>query len=489
MQTAQLVRRAQSGNQQAFAELYRHYCSQLYYFARNRLKSDELAADCVQSCFLSVLLHLDDLRDPEKFRSWLYQTCSSKIADTLREEQRSSAPLSLDDLREEQLDSYDALQIPEEATTGPATNYDLDSEGRRALRRCLAALTDLQKDVIVLRYYAQLEPSEIAGILGISAVTVRKRLHDATAALRKQLTASGAASGSSDASGRGATADLRVIARLLQQDAEAAHFQGGRPEEPIALSMGAALPALLALNASSQAASRAQEFLAAARTGDASALAQAPDLPAGASPADTAGLKWLLSTIAGRVTLALIAAALIGGGGVLYVHLRAGREDTGATTTTPARTVTSTAASNTVVPATSSSAAATAAPTGSAEPGATPADPASTATKPGASAQEAPAKSAPAPAAVAAPSLTVAFASLTYPAGTPPLTASQLIAASGAVAHDSAGAPLPVVIGNLANVNTALPGTYLVFLHVQGSTDAPVITRTLRITIIARSGQ
>ena len=55
----------------------------------------------------------------------------------------------------------------------------------------IAALSDEQRAVFVLRDYHDLEYAEIAAALEIEENTVRSRLHRARAALRTALTAAG----------------------------------------------------------------------------------------------------------------------------------------------------------------------------------------------------------------------------------------------------------------------------------------------------------
>jgi RNA polymerase sigma factor (sigma-70 family) len=57
---------------------------------------------------------------------------------------------------------------------------------RDAMRVRIARLSRRQRAVIVLRYYENLSDSEIAGVLGCSAATVRSHVSHALAALRAQ---------------------------------------------------------------------------------------------------------------------------------------------------------------------------------------------------------------------------------------------------------------------------------------------------------------
>jgi RNA polymerase sigma-70 factor (ECF subfamily) len=67
----------------------------------------------------------------------------------------------------------------------PATLQGTDAEA------ALAKLTPLHREVLLLRFQNDLSYEEIAMVVGISVGTVRSRLHNARANLRKLLDAGG----------------------------------------------------------------------------------------------------------------------------------------------------------------------------------------------------------------------------------------------------------------------------------------------------------
>jgi RNA polymerase sigma-70 factor (sigma-E family) len=74
------------------------------------------------------------------------------------------------------------LQLPEVAA--PDSYADVDS--RQALRAALAQLPPRQRAVVVLRYHQDLSEAQVAGLLGISAGTVKSQAARALATLRAQ---------------------------------------------------------------------------------------------------------------------------------------------------------------------------------------------------------------------------------------------------------------------------------------------------------------
>ena len=75
---------------------------------------------------------------------------------------------------------------------GASASAEVDAVLRDSQRQVVAAVRSLparQRDCIVLRYYADLSDTEIAGTLGISAGSVKTHLHRARAALADRLEA------------------------------------------------------------------------------------------------------------------------------------------------------------------------------------------------------------------------------------------------------------------------------------------------------------
>lgn len=163
-----LVELARKGDHAAFASLVRASGSLLYGIAR-RITGDPAAADdAIQEALIMGWRDLPTLRDPDRFEGWLTQIL---VRRCYREMRRRRPRAALDD-------------APPVMAHHVALTADRD-ELERGFRR----LTTDQRTVLVLRYYAGLEPQEIAETLGIPAGTVRSRIHYALLAMRSALEA------------------------------------------------------------------------------------------------------------------------------------------------------------------------------------------------------------------------------------------------------------------------------------------------------------
>lgn len=100
-------------------------------------------------------------------KGWVARTATNLAIDEARRRTRRRRPVSLDHGR----GSVEALV-----------------EEREELRRLLGSLPRRQRQVVVLRYLADLTEAETAGALGISIGSVKQHARRALAALRPQVT-------------------------------------------------------------------------------------------------------------------------------------------------------------------------------------------------------------------------------------------------------------------------------------------------------------
>ena len=181
MTEAELVRAAQRGEQDAFAQLVEANQGRIYTLAYRMTGNVETARDLTQETFLSAWQALPRFRGKSAFSTWLYRMAVNACIDFLRREKRRAVlPLSSED---------DALQLPDQ---GPSPQEALEQQERLlALRQALAALSPHHRKVLVLRELEGLSYREIAQYLGLEEGTVKSRIARARLALRDALIATG----------------------------------------------------------------------------------------------------------------------------------------------------------------------------------------------------------------------------------------------------------------------------------------------------------
>lgn len=178
---AELVRRAARGEPGAFGPLYRLHLDAVYGYLRFRVRDEALAEDLTQDVFLSALRSIGRLRDPERFGPWLIRIAHNRVVSHWRRRgARPEAPAALDG--SDGLDQSPALH------EDPIAPAELRLEAR-GLLSAAAGLTELQQEVLALRFVAGLSVAETAGLMGRSRGAVKNLQHHALKGLRRRLDA------------------------------------------------------------------------------------------------------------------------------------------------------------------------------------------------------------------------------------------------------------------------------------------------------------
>lgn len=164
-----LVRRAQAGDEDAFARLVQRHQARAWRVARNLVPSDEDAHDLAQEAFVRVFKNLSNFDFDHGFTTWLYRIVTNLSIDHLRRRRPVASTTSTDD-DEHDFDFAD----PADARPGDGLEH---AEVADEVRAVLGALAPHFQSVLVLREMEGLPCNEIAKIVGATHVTVRWRLH------------------------------------------------------------------------------------------------------------------------------------------------------------------------------------------------------------------------------------------------------------------------------------------------------------------------
>ena len=149
------------------------------------LRSDEDARDALQETFLAAFRALPRFEGQSKLSTWLHRIAVNAALMKLRSRRRRPED-SIDELLP-RFES-DGHFTPDSAPAGRLIDEQVsDARRRAAVRRCIDALPESHRLVIVLRDVEGLDTEETARQLGISADATKMRLHRARQALRTLL--------------------------------------------------------------------------------------------------------------------------------------------------------------------------------------------------------------------------------------------------------------------------------------------------------------
>lgn len=168
-----LLELVELGEVGAIEEFARTYLPYAYRLALSILDDPAGADDVAQDTLLTALERLPSFRGEAAFTTWLYTITLNLCRKRLRK-RRSRARLMR--LLPQIFNMHAETQHPETEVQ----KVEADADLWRAIRR----LTDLQREVIVLRYYHDLPIAKISRTTGVSDRTVRNRLRAALERLR-----------------------------------------------------------------------------------------------------------------------------------------------------------------------------------------------------------------------------------------------------------------------------------------------------------------
>ena len=174
----ELVEACQAGEASAFDVLVARWEDKIRGAAYRFLGSEEEARDVAQEAFLKAYRALGGFKREARFSSWLYQIATNLCRDRLRR-RRTRAAVSLEELEE---------TGPVIVETRPgAHELLLQRDLARAVRRAVHALSEEQREVVILKEYQGLTFLEIAQSLDLPVSTVKTRLYRGLGQLRLRL--------------------------------------------------------------------------------------------------------------------------------------------------------------------------------------------------------------------------------------------------------------------------------------------------------------
>jgi RNA polymerase sigma-70 factor, ECF subfamily len=169
-----LLGRAARGDHDAFENLCRQIAAPVFGTVRSVVRDPSQSEEVAQEVLIEIW------RGASRFDAgrgsalaWVMTIAHRRAVDRVRSEHRSSGrelraashTIPYDDVTETVLASLDAERV----------------------RRCLASLSELQREAVTLAYYGGHTHRQVAGMLGVAAGTVSTRMRDGLIKLRDCL--------------------------------------------------------------------------------------------------------------------------------------------------------------------------------------------------------------------------------------------------------------------------------------------------------------
>jgi RNA polymerase sigma-70 factor (ECF subfamily) len=178
----EVIRRAQRGDQQAFAQIVRTFQTPVFNYVLRVLGERGLAEDITQEVFLRVYQSLPRFSFRSKFSTWLFQVAKNRCVDELRARERRPR----------------STEMCDDGTFRMVDPPSDQAETMEALWRAVGELSLDYKMALLLRDVAGFSYSEIADILETTLANVKWRIYKARDEVQVALEREGVSFGTAE---------------------------------------------------------------------------------------------------------------------------------------------------------------------------------------------------------------------------------------------------------------------------------------------------
>ena len=177
---SELVALYLKGDSKSFEALIQKHKNKIYAFILSKIRNRDLAEDIFQDTFIKVInsLQKGKYNEEGKFLPWVMRIANNLVIDYFRKSKKMRTIAPTDDF-----DIFDILQDGEKNVEDNLVNNQIHKD----LRKLIEHLPEDQKEVLKMRYYAELSFKEISESTGVSINTALGRMRYALINLRKLI--------------------------------------------------------------------------------------------------------------------------------------------------------------------------------------------------------------------------------------------------------------------------------------------------------------
>lgn len=162
----QLIRKLKNGDRESMNYAFDRYYDKVYGYCYRHVNHRETAQDLTQEVFLRVWKHLEDYSHYGKFENYLYVIAGNLCKDYYKRKK----PVAFDELE---------IQVEE--------NGFVRTEESVMVENAMQMLPELEKEIILLRFYQDLKIKDVAKILNLKLSTTKYHLKQAQKMLEEHL--------------------------------------------------------------------------------------------------------------------------------------------------------------------------------------------------------------------------------------------------------------------------------------------------------------
>lgn len=152
------IHRAQAGDEAALAQIYDAYAKPIYRYHYSRTGNPADAEDLTSQTFMAVLEALPRYQHRGRFTAWMFQIARNKVMDHFRRNHNLS----------------DMLETVADTAQAEALEAVYQNESHTKLKALMQLLEEEERELLRLRFTAELSFVQIGQILGRTEDAVRK---------------------------------------------------------------------------------------------------------------------------------------------------------------------------------------------------------------------------------------------------------------------------------------------------------------------------
>jgi len=177
----ELVSRATSGDQQAYAELLGRYRDAIYFMLLKMVNNSSDAEDLTIEAFGKAFKNLDQYTPNFAFSTWLFKIATNNCIDFIRKKRAST--VSIDGTAEDQ----DTTSVTIQSDTPDPEENMINKQKIKLLREVVNKLKPRYRTLVELRYFKEYSYEEISEELELPIGTVKAQLFRARELLHNIL--------------------------------------------------------------------------------------------------------------------------------------------------------------------------------------------------------------------------------------------------------------------------------------------------------------
>jgi RNA polymerase sigma-70 factor (ECF subfamily) len=174
-----LIRQLQTGNKQAFRQVYDDYYEMLLYVANQYLKDRDEAKEAVQDAFVKLWVHREGIKPDFNIKNYLYTIVKNNSLNIIKKQEFIYR--SHEDIR------WMEMHYHYEAMSRLGFDSIEFKELQQMVEEAINHLPEHCRNVFRLSRISQLKNKEIASQLGVSEKTVEAHMTKAIKLLKKEL--------------------------------------------------------------------------------------------------------------------------------------------------------------------------------------------------------------------------------------------------------------------------------------------------------------